>query len=137
LAKRSQYEETTALLFQPYICQAGSYSIARIPAYRLPSVYSVKGTKDPALKAAERAVTIMPRAKDAFVAPILEENLALIQAIVGENRPAISILTELLQTPYLGLYQMPITPAFLRLDPFWDPLRGDPSFQKLCEEKQP
>ena len=31
----------------------------------------------------------------------------------------------------------PITPALLRLDPLWDPLRGDPVFQKLCEEKQP
>ena len=30
---------------------------------------------------------------------------------------------------------MPITPALLRLDPFWDPLRADPAFQKLCEEK--
>ena len=29
----------------------------------------------------------------------------------------------------------PITPALLRLDPIWDPLRADPAFQKLCEEK--
>ena len=29
------------------------------------------------------------------------------------------------------------TPAFLRLEPRWDPLRGDPVFQKLCEEKKP
>jgi hypothetical protein len=55
----------------------------------------------------------------------------------GENRHAISSLTQLLQTPYIGLYQMPITPALLRLDPLWDPLRGDPAFQKLCQEKQP
>jgi hypothetical protein len=58
--------------------------------------------------------------------------------IIGENSRAISILTRLLQTPYGGwLYSpAPITPAFLRLDPLWDPLRVDPSFQKLCEEKQ-
>jgi hypothetical protein len=34
-------------------------------------------------------------------------------------------------------FQAPVTPALLRLDPLWDPLRGDPTFQKLCEEKQP
>jgi hypothetical protein len=51
----------------------------------------------------------------------------------GENNRAISTLTQLLQTPYL----VPITPALLRLDPIWDPLRADPAFQKLCEEKKP
>jgi hypothetical protein len=69
----------------------------------------------------------------------MEENLALIQTMVGENSRAISTLTRLLQTPYGSqLYGPgPITLAFLRLDPLWDPLRADPAFQKLCEEKQP
>src|SRR5262249_31894760 len=44
---------------------------------------------------------------------------------------AISILKQLLQTPY----RAPITTALLRLDPIWDPLRADPAFQKLCEDK--
>ena len=69
--------------------------------------------------------------------PGLEENLARIQAMFGENSSAISTLTQLLQTPYKGFSATPITPALLRLDPIWDPLRGDPAFQKLCEEKQP
>jgi hypothetical protein len=73
--------------------------------------------------------------------PCLEENLAVIQMMVGENSRAISTLTRLLQTPYLGwtygFGRMHVTPALLRLDPHWDPLRADPAFQKLCEEKQP
>ena len=71
--------------------------------------------------------------------PACEEILALIQTMFGENNRAISTLTRLLQTSYSSwLYNpTPITPALLRLDPFWDPLRADPAFQKLCEEKQP
>ena len=68
--------------------------------------------------------------------PALEENLALIQTMFGENSRAISTLTQLLQTPY-GAGSPSLTPALLRLDPLWDPLRADPAFQKLCEEKQP
>jgi hypothetical protein len=82
---------------------------------------------------------LLPRAQDAIGGPEVEENLAEIQAMFGENSRAISILTQLLQTSYEGTYPgpVPITPALLRLDPIWDPLRGDPAFQKLCEEKQP
>ena len=71
--------------------------------------------------------------------PGFEENLALIQTMVGENSRAISTLAELLQIPYHSAFYgaSPITPALLRLDPVWDPLRGDPAFQKLCEEKKP
>jgi TolB-like protein/Tfp pilus assembly protein PilF len=101
---------------------------------RLSHIYALMGQKDLALKAAERAIMLLPRAKDAATGPRYEENLALIQTIVGENSHAISTLTRLLHTPYGE--SPPVTPAVLRLDPFWDPLRSDPAFQKLCEEKQ-
>ena len=58
------------------------------------------GEKDSALKAAERAIMLLPRAKDPSGRTCLEENLALIQTIFGENSRAISTLTQLLQTPY-------------------------------------
>jgi len=71
--------------------------------------------------------------------PAYEEILALIQTVLGENSRAISTLTRLLKTPYGSFIYgpVPVTPALLRLDPLWDPLRTDPAFQKLCEEKQP
>ena len=107
-------------------------------AQLLSQTYAVMGEKDSALKEAERAKTMLnPGPKDAISGPRAGENLALIQTIVGNNSGAISTLTQMLQTPYNSwLYiPAPITPILLRLDPFWDPLRGDPAFQKLCEEK--
>jgi TolB-like protein/class 3 adenylate cyclase/Tfp pilus assembly protein PilF len=97
------------------------------------------GEKHLALKDADRAIMLLPRAKDQVAGPSFEENLALIQTIVGENKGAILTLTGLLQLPYgASIYvKTPVTPALLRLDPIWDPLRADPAFQKLCEEKQP
>jgi TolB-like protein/Tfp pilus assembly protein PilF len=101
-------------------------------------LYGILGNKELALKEAERAVMLLPTAKDRVTGPAFEENLAVIQTMFGEKSRAISTLTHLLQMRYGSwLYQGPITPALLRLDPLWDPLRSDPAFQKLCEEKQP
>jgi TolB-like protein/Tfp pilus assembly protein PilF len=107
-------------------------------AANLSQVYAAIGNRNSALEEANRAVTLLSSAKDRVTGPAFEENLALTQTIFGENSRAISTLTQLLQTPYGSwLYGAPITLALLRLDPIWDPLRNDPAFQKLCEEKQP
>jgi TolB-like protein/predicted Ser/Thr protein kinase/Tfp pilus assembly protein PilF len=107
----------------------------------LSQAYAAAGQKDSAIETAERAIMLLPRVKDPLKGPAIEENLARIQAMFGENSRAISTLRQLLQTPYVRLLffysATPITPALLRLDPLWDPLRADPAFQRLCEEKQP
>jgi TolB-like protein/Tfp pilus assembly protein PilF/tRNA A-37 threonylcarbamoyl transferase component Bud32 len=90
------------------------------------------GERDLALKQMTRSMTLLPSAKDPMLGPALEGSLPIIQTIFGETSRPISTLARLLQTPSFA----PLTPAFLRLDPFWDPLRTDPVFQKLCEEKQ-
>ena len=94
--------------------------------------------KNSAIDEAQRAVALLPSSKDRVSGPGFEENLALVEMMIGENSRAISILTQLLQTPYGGgIYSpCPITPALLRLDPIWDPLRADPAFQKLCEQEK-
>jgi len=94
--------------------------------------------KNSAIDEAQRAVALLPSSRDRVSGPGFEENLALVEMMIGENSRAISILTQLLQTPYGGgIYSpCPITPALLRLDPIWDPLRADPAFQKLCEQEK-
>jgi serine/threonine-protein kinase len=108
-------------------------------AAALAVAYAILDEKDSALKEAQRATTLVPSTKDRLSGPGFEENLALVEMIIGDNSPAIATLTRLLQTPYGGwLYSpAPITPALLKLDPIWEPLRADPAFQKLCQEKQP
>jgi serine/threonine-protein kinase len=96
-------------------------------------IRAVLGQKDAAIKEAERAMTLLPSRKDAVAGPKGEETLASVEALVGDKDRAIPRLQRLLEIPYADC----LTPALLRLQPLWDPLRGDPRFQKLCEEKKP
>ena len=110
-------------------------------AASLSQAYAMAGEKDSALKAAEQAIALLPSAKDRQWGPGFEENLAFIQTIFGEKSRGIETLTQLLKTPHESLETIcaggaVLTPAVFRLDPLWDPLRSDPAFQKLCEEKQ-
>ena len=104
------------------------------PAIFLTRAYAILGEKDSAYKEAERVSALLQN--DAIRRPGAEENLALIDASFGNNARAISILAHLLKIPYQSsLYATPLTPALLRLDPTWDALRSDPTFQKLCQDK--
>ncbi len=94
-------------------------------------IHAVLGQKDAAIKEAERAITLLPSAKDAVDGPKYEENLAAIEAMVGDKDRAIPGLQHLLEIPYTNF----LTPALLMFDPQWDPLRNDPRFRKLCEDK--
>ncbi len=95
------------------------------------------GDKAAAIAFAERAVAANPIEKDAVTGPVPIEVLARVASRMGEPDRAIAALQKLLSIPYsggLGL-GVPLTPALLRLDPMFDPLRNDPRFQKMCEER--
>ena len=138
-AAKATAEQARNAFEQPYRDQSAKAQSPRTQAHlaaRLSKVYALIEEKDLAIKTAARAIMLWPSAEDRVVGPAFEENLAVIHTMFGENGRAISALAQLLQTPYdSSWYGPPITPALLRLDPLWDPLRGDPAFQKLCEEK--
>jgi serine/threonine protein kinase/Tfp pilus assembly protein PilF len=96
------------------------------------------GDKAAAFKLIEQAMAAVSIEKDAVFGPIPIEILARVAARTGEPDRAIAALQKLLSMPAISALasSVSLTPALLRLDPMFDPLRGDLRFQKLCEEKQ-
>ncbi|PYL17553.1 MAG: hypothetical protein DME30_06485, partial [Verrucomicrobia bacterium] len=84
------------------------------------------GRKDEALREGRRAIELLPVARDAFAGPDLIQLFSMICAWTGEKDLACDQLATAAQFPsYLLTY------GRLRLLPFWDPLSGDPRFEKI------
>jgi serine/threonine protein kinase/tetratricopeptide (TPR) repeat protein len=90
------------------------------------------GRKEEALREGQRAVELLPVEKDAMEGSAVVKYLAMIAAWVGDKDLACEQLASVIRRPSGLSY------GELKLLPFWDPLRGDPRFEKLVEEsKQP
>jgi len=90
------------------------------------------GQKEEALREGRRAIELARAEKDVGEERFLEINLAMIAAWLGDKDLAFEQLNRIIRLP------SPLNYGGLKLFPWWDPLRGDPRFEKLVEEaKEP
>ncbi|MCM3876026.1 MAG: hypothetical protein NEA02_06350 [Thermoanaerobaculia bacterium] len=87
------------------------------------------GRKDEAIREGEHGVAPVPATEDASGDPFFRHLLARIYILVGEHEKALDQLELLLKIPYF------LSPAWLKIDPNFDPLRKNPRFQKLVAGK--
>jgi tetratricopeptide (TPR) repeat protein len=90
-------------------------------------VLAYMGRKADAIAEGERGVAMAPISVDAVAGPYYQHQLARIYMMVGEPEKAMDHLEPLLGMPYY------LSPAWLRIDPTFDPLRNNPRFKKLVE----
>jgi serine/threonine-protein kinase len=83
------------------------------------------GRKADAIREGQRGVALRSISQDAFVGPYFQHQLARIYLLVGEPEKALDQLEPLLRVPYF------LSPGWLRIDPNFDRLRGNPRFQRL------
>jgi tetratricopeptide (TPR) repeat protein len=88
------------------------------------------GRKTEAVREGRRAMELSPIARDAFFGPYLQHQLARIYLLVGEPEKALDELESILKKPYY------LSPGWLRIDPNFAPLRGNPRFERLVRGTQ-
>jgi tetratricopeptide (TPR) repeat protein len=93
---------------------------------RLALVHAYLGRKEEALREAEKAISLLPIAKDGLNGARMVYRLACVQSRVGTEDGALATLGTLLSIPFY------VSPAWLRLDPNFSGLRPNPEFERLA-----
>jgi TolB-like protein/DNA-binding winged helix-turn-helix (wHTH) protein/cytochrome c-type biogenesis protein CcmH/NrfG len=101
------------------------------PLVVLALIDAALGRKEEALRGGRNAVELLPVEKDSIKGPLMIAYLAMIAAWVGDKDLACEQLANALR------YPSPLSYGELKLLPFWDPLRGDPRFEKIVASLAP
>jgi TolB-like protein/Tfp pilus assembly protein PilF len=89
------------------------------------------GHKDEAIREGRRAIELLPITKDSIDGAELMKYMGVIYAWCGEKDRAIEQIAATLKIPSTLSY------GNLKLHPNWDPLRGDPRFEKIVTDLAP
>jgi hypothetical protein len=89
------------------------------------------GRKELAIQEAQHAVDLMPLSKDVYDGALVLEGLAQVYTWTSEPDRAVELLQKLVSMPSYVNY------ARLKLYPMWNPLRGDPRFEKIVNSLAP
>ena len=98
---------------------------------QLAVVDALLNNKETAIAEAKRAVDLLPISKDTLEGPYLETNLAVVYAWTNELDLAFQTLDSSAKVPNGISYGQ------LKRDPYWEPLRQDPRYEKLLAELAP
>jgi TolB-like protein/Flp pilus assembly protein TadD len=123
----SSFNETRELLNQNVQRSSGNANVLS----QLAVLDALLNNKEAAISEAKRAVDMLPIFKDAVDGPQMVLNLAVVYAWTNEPDLAFGALDSLKKTPF-GIYY-----GQLRSDPYWEPLRKDPRYEKLLAELAP
>ena len=87
------------------------------------------GRKEEAIAEGQRGVALWPIGRDAVNGPYMAHQLARIYLLTGENEKALDLLEQLLARPYY------LSPGWLRIDPTFASLKGNPRFERLSSAR--
>jgi serine/threonine-protein kinase len=124
LAKARVYADSSRAAYEEKLKATPDYAQGR--AF-LGLAYAYLGRKAAAIQEGQRAVSLLPIGRDAYVGPYVEHQLARIYLAVGEPERALDHLEALLKIPYY------LSPGWLKIDRNFAPLRGNPRFRRLVE----